>query len=105
MNCSCGGVLSVADSRREKNAVWRRRQCPVCKKRYHTIEVFEGTSAQRDREPAVKKTVPKVSRERKPRAREKVEVKHEAVVFSTRKRIEDLQEQRALERETSKYWS
>lgn len=43
MDCPiCGGGTSVADSRRKKGLVYRRRRCCVCGNRFSTYEVDAG---------------------------------------------------------------
>lgn len=46
MNCICGGITHVVDSRKSGNEVRRYRKCKACGKKLVTVERFEVMAAK-----------------------------------------------------------
>ena len=67
MNCQCGGVTRVLDTRMNPAEIVRRRECVICRQRIQTVEVLRAVLERREYTPPVR-IKPKVKRA--PKAKE-----------------------------------
>lgn len=80
MNCICGGVTHVVDSRKSGNEVKRYRKCKMCGKKHTTVERFEMVAAKPELMAAPQKQSRSITaadrKRRQMEARRKVEDMH-----------------------------